>query len=314
MENFSNICEKHLKSNYKKVPINSTTTLVNDYGSEVGLPKESTSYIKVDREYVEKYTLFFNELQEWKEVLNNPWQNGYQVRKRLVNNALNDIEGFFNKNNCESPVIKQLGMNLLRASKDQASVQAANISVPGVTSATKKSTYPELLYINTTGNARVEYGYLNAPIGWLPEKPKLLLKKSQSKYGKTMQHHQKGEVLTGVKVTVHGVVGKHSLREIIVSPFPDSNGSILFTLWREVGSMNLKNSWRKMIKNNSKGNLFLVECLYDDYKGLAYWHENQPSWISRSKLKAIHPNHPLLKIQPPKENCPKQPITAELIR
>ena len=210
--------------------------------------------------------------------------------------------------------MKQLGINLLRASKDQASVQAAKIPISGVTSTTKKSTYPVLLYINISGKARIEYGYFNAPIGWLPEKPKLLLKKVQSKYGKTMQHHQGREVLTGVKVTVHGVVGKHSLREIIVSPFPVSNGSILFTLWREVGDMNLKGSWLELIKNNSKDNLFLVECLYDDYKGLAYWHEKQPDWISRSKLKAIHPNHPLLKIRPPKENCPKQPITAELIQ
>ena len=97
MEYFSNNCEKHLKSNHKKVPIKSTTTVVNGYDQEVDLPRESTSYVKVDSEYVEKYTIFFNKIQEWKGELNNPWQDGYQSRKKFVNNALNEIEGFYKK-------------------------------------------------------------------------------------------------------------------------------------------------------------------------------------------------------------------------
>jgi len=296
---FNAYCARYLKPDAVIIPITKTTTTYYRYGSGAGVSTTETENIRVNKEYAAKFTTYFNELQEWEALLKNPFER--ERRAVVARNAL-EGEAFFKHFKCDSPEMHQLGSNLLRAAHKKPSIQTARERVPGV-NVGKPAPKAELIYVNVTGSAIVELGYISTPRGWLPENPSSLHQKVVSLYGEKMQHHTKGTAATGVAVLVENGAATKSLQSMHVNTIVGANSHFTNWIWRDLGEKNLRDS--------SDFDHWYVECNYQGGGTVAFWFKTVPEEMTPSKLKAAHPQHPLLKISSPKQGCPKSFDAAE---
>ena len=311
VEIFGNACRHLLSSDHLEVPITSTTRTVNQWGDDVEAPRESTRYIYLDKEYVKPFSQLFSQINDNNtenkslgEMLGSMLSlaqrpNDLADTANILLEPGKHLSAFFNEEPCDGPSMTQLRINLLRAASDALSIQQSQQTYDGKRRPVDQRT-ASLIYKESSGKGVMTFGYKNTPKNWLPESPDKLLKRVREEYVPYMLHHQGGWIpsLAHIEV-VNAPFG--SLEAMRISTYQNDDTLEMIRISSKMRELNLS------FPDIASGQL-VVECSYVGKSSVVYWYENYPQTAEAETLKAIHPDHPMLQIERPRDHCPSAGI------
>lgn len=300
---FGEQCRHKLQPDHPSLPITTTETTVDRYGSS---QQSSTVDVHLDREYVAEFIRHFEHL--WKdgpkqtnapvplgEVFRLPGLESMYDLAQIKYQPARVLERFFASVDCDSPTMEQMRVNILRHSTGGPSIQASRQNYRGQRVQSEPVSVRQI-YVKQSDTQFIYLVYAGGPDGWLPQSPNDLMTRVRNEFTPVMAHHISGWVhtLPGAEV-VNPAYG--ALRRMTVTSLSGERTNDLLDIFLEMKELNIE--WPPPGHDQ-----LLVACEYEERPSVIFWLDKTPANASRAALIATHPAHPMLRIEAPREHCP----------